>query len=171
MKRITIFLGLTVLLTVGIYHLTIRYLPNYIYHKFYTKVVDQGERKVNEFTVTMAPDETSRLVVKPNPDFAYASAFFDVSDRPIRIRGDMPDSTYWSVAMYNPNTINFFVKNDLQFEGKSLDITLGTQQHNTDVVSKTGNGFILIRLLIAEREESIQHHMLSHLQSLTISYL
>lgn len=171
MKRIAIFLGLTTLLGTGFYYLTIQYLPNYIYHKFYTKVVDSGDRKVNEFTMTMAPDETSRLVVKPNPDFAYASAFFDVSDRPIRITGDMPDSTYWSVAMYNPNTINFFVQNDLQFESSRVDISLGTQGQNTDVVTKTEKGFILIRLLIAERDEHIQQHMLSYLESLTITYL
>ncbi len=171
MKRIAMFLGLTALLSTGFYYLTIQYLPNYIYHKFYTKVVNSGDRKVNEFTMTMAPDETSRLVVKPNPDFAYASAFFDVSDRPIRITGDMPDSTYWSVAMYYPNTINFFVKNDLQFDSSSVDISLGTQGQNTDVVAKTDKGFILIRLLIAERDEYIQQHMLSYLESLTITYL
>lgn len=171
MKRFALFFGLTALLSVGFYYLTIQYLPNYIYHKFYTKVVDLGERKVNEFTITMAPDETSRLVVKPNPDFAYASAFFDVSDHPLRITGDMPDSTYWSVAMYYPNTINFFVKNDLQFESNSLDISLGTQEQNTDVVSKTDKGFILIRLLIAERDDYVQQYMLSYLESLTITNL
>lgn len=165
------FLGLTGLLSMGFYDLTIRYLPNYIYHKFYTKVVDLGERKVNEFTMTMAPDETSRLVVKPNPDFAYASAFFDVSDRPIRITGDMPDSTYWSVAMYYPNTINFFVKNDLQFDSTSLDISLGRQGENTDIVAKSNKGFILIRLLIAERDDYVQQSMLTYLESLTITYL
>jgi len=83
----------------------------------------------NELRITPFPAEDSRAVVMPNPDFAYVSMFYDLDKGPIYISGLMPDSTYWSVALYEANTNNYFVKNDQQFDTNELDVIITTQKH------------------------------------------
>jgi len=170
MKRLIIY-GLSfILLCIGFYHATIYAIPYYVYGKFHKTMVTQRGLDVNEFSFIMAPDESSRLVVKPNPDFAYASAFFDLSGGPVKLVGSMPDSTYWSVALYKPNTINFYIKNDMQYKSNALDLTLGHQDSDlkVDISSPVIKGFILIRLLIKDRNQTVQDLMMSHLQTLSI---
>lgn len=173
MKNLTIYSLLFIGLCFGFYHLTFYAIPPYVYSKFQTNSEKQRGDAPNTFSYIMAPDEKSRLVVKPNPDFAYATAFFDISDGPIRIIGEMPDSTYWSVAMYEPNTINFYVKNDLEFGTDKINLILGEQDSNVDIdiISKVKEGFILIRLLIKERNPIIQDQMMTYLQTLRIENL
>jgi len=173
MRNLTIYSLFFIGLCFGFYHLTFYAIPPYVYSKFQTNSEKQRGDSPNTFSYIMAPDENSRLVVKPNPDFAYATAFFDISDGPIKIMGKMPDSTYWSVAMYEPNTINFYVKNDLEFGTDNLDISLGHQDSDLDldVTSAVNKGFLLIRLLIKDRNAVIQKEMMSYLQTLRIENL
>jgi len=134
--------------------LTIHYLPNYVYAKFEKKMEGVGIEK-NSFRIITAPDENSRSVVKPNPDFAYVSCFFDLSDGPLHITGTMPDSVYWSVAMYEPNTVNFYVKNDQQYASNELNLVLSKEQLSVSdtecIVSPVTTGFILIRALVLDK--------------------
>jgi len=173
MKNLAIYSICFIGLCFGFYHLTFYAIPPYVYSKFQANSEKQRGDTPNTFSYIMAPDENSRLVVKPNPDFAYATAFFDISDGPIKIVGNMPDSTYWSVAMYEPNTINFYVKNDLQFGTDILELTLGHQDSelDLDVTSTVKKGFLLIRLLIKDRSPVIQKEMMSYLQTLQIETL
>lgn len=170
MRKALLYVLIFASVCVGSYHLTIRLLPNFIYNKFYTRTFSDQERKVNEFSIMMRPDENSRTVVKPNPDFAYATAFFDITRGPIRIQGTMPDSTYWSIATYQPNTINFFVRNDLQFASNKLDVVLAKkdQTQDIDILSAVDKGFVLIRLLIDKRDKEYEQQMLTYLESLQI---
>lgn len=172
MKKLLIILISVVVLSIGFYNLTLAYLPNFIYNKFYTKATSELDRDVNTVSVLMAPDETSRLVVKPNPDFAYASSFFDLSEGQLRLTGDLPDSTYWSVAFYEPNTINFYVKNDLEFGKSNVDLILSPEEIDSEesevIVSPTSEGFFLLRLLVPDKSEDSQERMKRYLDSVKL---
>ena len=68
------------------------------------------------------PDETSRGVVRPSPDFLYSVCPFDLSKGPLQITARVPHSTYWSVSGFDAATNNFFVRDDQQIAGDSIEI-------------------------------------------------
>jgi len=162
MKKLIGAIVLVSILSVFSYRLTMHFFPNYVYHKYKTKsILINGAEKYNTLKYLLAPDENSRLVVKPNPDFAYGTAFYKLDDGPVRVKGKMPDSVYWSVALYQPNTVNFYVKNDMQYleEGGNggFDIVLGKEDPQMNgaeyVHCPTKEGFLLIRLLVTDKSE------------------
>ena len=121
-----------------------------------------AQRKINKPVNTIGtrglPNGESRFVVKPNPDFLYATCFYDLKNGPMRLTGNMPDSTYWSVALYEPNTVNFYVKNDLEFNSNELDMVLtpphveGPKNDEDFEIVKSPNteGLILFRILVTD---------------------
>lgn len=140
------------------YHLSILVAPNIIYTLAKNKIESRlGSAIPNQLNVSPLIKSSSRNVVMPNPDFIYLTAFYDLSDGPLQLSGPMPDSTYWSVAMYYPNTVNWFVKNDQEYGVNNIDITLNYTDKPTDntkseiLYSEEKQGFILIRVLISER--------------------
>lgn len=140
------------------YHLTILVAPNMIYAVAKNKIEGQiGSTIPNQLNVSPLIKSSSRNVVMPNPDFIYLTAFYDLSEGPLKLSGPMPDSTYWSVAMYYPNTVNWYIKNDLEYGVNEIDITLKHSDKPTDTTqsevlhSSNKQGFILIRVLISER--------------------
>ena len=157
------------------YQTTLYYLPNVIYSTFKSRSTDTFGNLPNQTRVLMAPDETSRAVVKPNPDFAYVSTFYDVSDGPIQIKGLLPDSVYWSVAFYKPNTINYYVKNDLQFGSSELNLTLGQKEpqtySNEFVRAESAEGFMLIRVLVTDKSAKNIRLIQKQLSSIQIKSL
>jgi uncharacterized membrane protein len=66
----------------------------------------------------------SRVVVRPSPDILYASCPFDLSSGPLRVIASVPHSTYWSVSAFDAATNNFFVRNDREVTGDSLELLL-----------------------------------------------
>tara|TARA_B100000497_G_C7546431_1_gene330468 strand:- start:285 stop:821 length:537 start_codon:yes stop_codon:yes gene_type:complete len=154
------------------YHTTMYFLPNYIYAKFKTRGADTFGNLPNQTRILLAPDENSRTVVKPNPDFAYVSTFYDVSEGPIHISGSLPDSIYWSVAFYQPNTINYYVKNDMQYGSPNLNIVLGEknpQVENSEFINaQSSEGFMLIRVLITDKSLSNLDRIENLLKTITI---
>ena len=170
MKKIILSAVLFIVLSFGFYNFTLYYFPNLVYQKFHDKSDERGVKE-NKFAIIPAPDENSRLVVKPNPDFAYASAFFNIDKAPIQVTGEMPDSTYWSVALYQPNTINFYVKNDLQYNSDILDLIItkdSLEVPTEQILSKTSKGFLLIRVLIENRSKENVARIVRYLESLSI---
>lgn len=157
------------------YHGTMYYFPNYVYHKFKTKSEAQRGNHPNAIFPILAPDENSRMVVKPNPDFAYGSGFYDLKDGPIRMRGVMPDSTYWSIALYQPNTINYYVKNDLQYGKPNFDLVIGRSDPKIDntefVYSPTSEGFILLRLLVIDKSKANLDKVEAYLKGIDIEVI
>ncbi len=145
------------------YQALFAFLPNIIYNRFYTGALDEPNRQENQFFMLLNPDENARAVVKPNPDFSYGCAFYNLNDGPLDITGTIPDSTYWSIAFYSPNTINYFVKNDTEFDSKNFKLILGNGTcSETTIKSPTNKGFILIRYLsknksIKELEQAKKH--------------
>ncbi|MDW3646495.1 MAG: DUF1254 domain-containing protein [Bacteroidia bacterium] len=151
MKKNLLYLGLFLLCF---------YLGSQLTLSYYSYILYQGAKKKLEGTENVLrygqlPDEYSRQVVKPNPDFLYVIGFYDLSEGPIRISGNMPDSTYWSISFFEPSTVNYFVKNDLEFGTSKLDITLSRQKLNTkadkeQIISPREKGLMLFRILVPD---------------------
>ena len=131
--------------------IALHYFPNMLFAGAKKKI---GTAE-NEFKYAAIPDENSRFVVKPNPDFLYATCFYNLENGPLRLTGNMPDSSYWSIALYEPNTINFYVKNDLELGTNKLDLIITKNAvdkiGNEQIInSPTDKGLILFRLLVTD---------------------
>ncbi len=108
------------------------------------------------------PSETSRLVVRPSPDLLYSACPFDLSKGPLKITARVPHSTYWSVSGFDAATNNFFVRNDQQIAGDSIEIIAlrpGTPLPPLDAApdrvilfAPTDKGLFLIRTLINDEK-------------------
>lgn len=175
MKKGMLYLIGLVVLSLICYKLTIKYLPNVIYSRAKTKMITKRQIKENELQTLPFPTSDNRAVVKPNPDFAYASTFYDLSDGPIHLTGPMPDSTYWSLALYEPNTNNFYVKNDMQFGTDQLNVVIASasqkevSEANAEVItSPTEKGFMLVRILGTTRSESERKEMIDLMDQLEV---
>lgn len=76
----------------------------------------------NTMHVGRRPDATSRAVVRPSPDLLYATCPFDLSKGPLRVTAPVPHANYWSVSAFDAATNNFFVKNDRQIAGNTIEL-------------------------------------------------
>lgn len=172
MKNKLIALLTMAAMTFVAYHVTLFYFPNYVYSVFYKRAIGQEPRLENKFSILLSPDEESRMVVKPNPDFAYGSVFYNLEDGPIRILGEMPDSTYWSSALYKTNTINYYVKNDLQYATDELNLVLSVDPMDDIfqelIIAPERSGFLLVRVLDTKKSTSSQSTIAAHLNSLRV---
>ena len=137
------------------YNLTIHYIPNIVYTVFHYKIEKNQNIKDNEIKHFDIPSDQSRNVVMPNPDFLYSTIFYDLSEKNLNINANMPDSTYWSVSFYKPNTINWFVKNDQEFVTNNLDLTLTFNDSESQGVIKSPvkKGFMIIRILVEKKDQ------------------
>lgn len=70
------------------------------------------------------PNAQSRTVVRPSPDILYATCPYDLSKGPLRVTAAVPHWTYWSVSAFDSATNNFFVRNDRQIAGNSIELLL-----------------------------------------------
>ncbi len=102
--------------------------------------------------------EKERRVVLPNPDFLYIVMGYNLRKGPVKISGKMPEDSYYSVALYEPNTRNFYVKNDRDVPEKKYEFILATQKQQKDltageteiVESPKPVGALLVRILITD---------------------
>ena len=72
------------------------------------------------------PDHTAREIVLPSPDLFYVICTYDVSETPLLVTAEIPD-TYWSVAFYASNTDNFFVLNDRKAGSRQARVVLARE--------------------------------------------
>ena len=108
-------------------------------------------------TILHAPRPTAAndSIVRSSPDLLYSVCAYDVSEKPLRIRGDVPPGTYWSASFYDMNTNNYRVINDTQVPGGAFVLVL-SKPGATPVesagaealISPTSRGLILLRTLI-----------------------
>jgi len=111
----------------------------------------------------------------PNPDFAYANAYLNLKNGPLLLKGTMPDSTYWSVAIYNEQTENVYVKNDKEFGSNNLELTIVSQQQKAKTsardifYSPVTKGFLLIRILITNPTPEKLQEMEAYLKTMQIT--
>lgn len=103
-------------------------------------------------------DHLQRRIVMPSPDLLYASCAFDLRERPLRIRADpkMPD--YWSIALYDANSDNFFVLADRDAAGRPVDLVLTSADTPAPslpagarrVDAPSARGLLLMRVLVGD---------------------
>ncbi len=118
------------------------------------------------------PDETSRGVVRPSPDFFYSACPFDLSKGPLKVTARVPHSTYWSVSAFDAATNNFFVRNDQQIAGNSIEIIAlrpGTELPSLDnapvrviLFAPTNKGLFLFRILINDEKQVVDLDAIRH---------
>ena len=119
----------------------------------------QKQRGVQINTVFASPPTTpaQRTVVMPSPDLLYSIIGFDLSEGPLHINAPIPRDTYWSIAFYSTNTVNFLTINDRQARTNPLEIVLVPEDSmasappNALVVAAPGKkGVVLARILIKD---------------------
>jgi len=134
---------------------TVRLIPWLVMRR--AMEVIAGTAGVNAAVYAPRADENARAIVRPSPDLLYSSCAFDVSERPLRLRAQVPPDTYWSISMFAANTDNFYKRNDREAGGAAVDLVLalpgtavalpaGAQR----VDAPTARGIVLTRTLIAD---------------------
>ena len=146
---ILLFVGLSGTFHVATIHLT----PHLVMNKLRKRT-----GQVNALRYGERPTDKNRAVPMPNPDFVYTSGFYDVSERPLRVTGTVPDSSYWSFSLYQRNAANFFVINDRQVRNRRFSFVIakeGTPAAQLKDIppeeilySPTDQGFLLLRYLV-----------------------
>ncbi|MDO8423385.1 MAG: DUF1254 domain-containing protein [Parvibaculum sp.] len=94
-------------------------LPSAIMSVAISKIGQGGANNV--FIHSPLPTSEARGVVRPSPDLAYSVCIIDLSKGPMHISVPLT-APYTSVALYATNTDNYFVRNDRDTGGKSLDV-------------------------------------------------
>lgn len=160
MKKTLIYITIGLLFGILGYFATVYYIPYLVMSKFEDKILMQTQG-VNQVYYSSLVDEKSRNVVRPNPDFLYSVGFYNLSKGNCKVTAEIPDSTYWSIAFYQDNTVNYFVKNDQQFKNKKVNLVIipkgktYTPKQNEEVIqSPTKKGVILTRLLLTKKDET-----------------
>ncbi|MFA5077882.1 MAG: DUF1254 domain-containing protein [Dehalococcoidia bacterium] len=118
-----------------------------------------------------------RTVVMPSADLVYSLATYDVSQEPVLFSAVVPSDSYWSMALYQENTRNFFVINDSQVKSNPVKILItkaGTQAtaipdaENVQVVMSPANkGLLLIRHLLTSDDKFLDLIKIQRQASLT----
>ena len=150
------WLVILIVLAVIFYYLTLWVTPYYVQYKFASK--HKGTANTINFAAKPS-SENARVVPLPNPDFLYSTIGYNVSDSILKITGPVPDSTYWSLAVYQANSTNVFVVNDQQVD-KQFEFYLvkdGTHSAFIDSLPKekiittpSSRGLVLFRYLISK---------------------
>ena len=153
------------------YNLTIHYIPNIVYGVFHNKIEKNqriGDNEIKHFDI---PNYKSRDVVMPNPDFLYSVSFYDLSSGDLKLKGNMPDSTYWSVSFYKPNTINWYVKNDKEFNSNRLELnlTINNTKGENIIHSPVKKGLMIIRILVENKDQNSIDYYKSLQKGITIN--
>ena len=164
-KKITPYLLVFCLTTYFSYNFTINYFPNLVYEVLHYKLQNNQNINDNELKYYDLPNTKSNDVVMPNPDFMYVVSFYDLSDGALNLTAKMPDSTYWSVSFYKTNTVNWYVKNDKEFNTNQLNLVLSKQKDSYDqnmlniIESPEEKGIMIIRILVEKKDkESIAYY-------------
>lgn len=105
--------------------------------------------------------EKDRQVVLPNPDFLYIVSGYNLRNGPVKVSGQMPEQSYCSVAFYEFNTRNFYIKNDRQTPKKNYELILATADQRKEITetdfeiveAPSKIGVLLVRILITDPED------------------
>ena len=127
--------------------------PRVLMHKAMERLGAAGENAWHSGERVTAQ---SRQIVRPSPDFAYASCVYDLSHGPVRITVT-PWPSYWSLSLYGANSDNFYVVDDREARRGAavLLVRTGSRHPETDdtvVESPSGRGIALIRRLAPSPE-------------------
>ena len=154
MKRVITFVACTLVLGLVVHLAALHALPNLIMSRVMTKIGGTGT--TNAFMHQPLPTDKARGVVRPSPDLAYSVCMIDLTRGPVHIRVPLTEP-YTSVALYASNTDNYFVRNDRDSAGKSLDVVvLGPDAQKPEnlstgaevVTAPTTKGLVLVRRVV-----------------------
>ena len=118
-RQLGSWLATTLATALLVHFATLYALPRVVMRRALGKI---GES--NSMHFGRLPTAASRMVVRPSPDILYASCPFDLSSGPLRVSANVPYSTYWSVSAFDAATNNFFVRNDREVTGDSIELLL-----------------------------------------------
>ncbi|HUO91461.1 MAG TPA: DUF1254 domain-containing protein [Rhizomicrobium sp.] len=149
-----LFWGAVTILIAAIVHLgTVWLLPRVVMMRALDRLGTP-----NTMHVGHRPDATSRTIVRPSPDILYATCPYDLSKGPLRLTAPVVRANYWSVSAFDGATNNFFVKNDQQTTGNSLEVlvirrgqtwpALDNAVERVILFSPSERGLLLIRAVI-----------------------
>tara|TARA_R110002124_G_scaffold67064_4_gene182309 strand:+ start:1631 stop:2158 length:528 start_codon:yes stop_codon:yes gene_type:complete len=133
-------------------------LPNAIMARVISKIGQGGAENV--FVHQPLPTAEARGVVRPSPDLAYSICLIDLSKGPMHITVPLTEP-YTSVALYAANTDNYFVRNDRDSGGKSLDVIVvapgadkpAALPEGAELVeAPTAKGLVLVRRVVESAE-------------------
>ena len=116
-----------------------------------------GQGHFNAWRASGRVTESSRAIVRPSPDLAYAACPYDLGQGPLQIRVT-PWRGYWSLSLYQEDSDNFFVIDDREAK-TGADITLIRRsatppEHASQVVeSPSARGIALIRRLAPTQDD------------------
>ena len=163
----------TLILTVGLHFLGIKFLPQTITQVVINRIFNMRQGwKVNQMNHPDLRTPGNDPVPMDNPDALTSLGVFDLSDGPMRVTAPVPDSIfYWSVSGYDWGTNNFFVLNDQEIGDSTVSIVVKTKdqdyspQSNEHVFdSPTEKGVVLIRMLVQDRNDKVEWEWLKGVQ-------
>lgn len=132
--------------------------------------------KENTLKHAKLPDDTSRFVVKPNPDFLYSTRFYDLTNGPLLIEADVSIDSYWSVALYLPNTVNFYVQNSDALNDDKFQLYLYDKEVDacaplgvTKIKPKAPKGLVLFRFLVTDTTTAAYQKIKQAQQSIRVT--
>lgn len=114
---------MTVVLAAALHVAFVWFTPRAIMAIFMSRLARQVG--INHIATPPLPTDKSRAVVTPSPDLLYGTCVFDITEGPVRIVL-RPPSSYWSLALFDTNTDNFFRLNAGDIAGDVAEIVLGS---------------------------------------------
>ena len=143
-------------------------VPGTVMAVLWGRLIDESQASsvvVNQMSHSGLSNADSDFVVRPSPDLLYSICLYDLSEGPLQISGQVPDS-YWSLQFYAMSTDNFAgisnTRDQVYRAGKPYRITLvGPDQSFTaagETIHTPGNkGLALIRMaVIGQPVEQLQ---------------
>lgn len=167
MKRALTWLTL-ILILAAILHTVIFVATPYVIMRVTLNRLAELVGGYNLIGVPLKTDATTRLVVRPSPDLAYAACIFDVSRAPVRITA--PKSKFYSsLALIGDNSDNFFVVNDRQVSTRFDVVVIAANApapnlpaDATLVRAPSTQGLALVRYFIPSDAEFAEVDQLRH---------
>ena len=148
---------ITLVLAAGLHGPIVWLIPHAITFAFVRSVSKQVG--YNAVLTPPLPTHQSRSVVAPSPDLLYTVCVFDVSAGPVRISARRPQG-YWSLALYDRNSDNFFGINDNEIKGDTVELILGLGPADAGITAKfpsatyvqtpRSTGVMLSRILVLD---------------------
>jgi uncharacterized membrane protein len=151
LRRAAGWLGLTLAVAAIVHLATLHALPRFVMSRALARMGPP-----NSIHFGRRPTAASRGVVRPSPDILYAVCPFDLSNGPLLVAARIPHSTYFSISAFDSATNNFFVLNDRQVPGDSVEFLITdrsakpprTPSARAIVRSPTRRGLVLFRIVI-----------------------
>jgi uncharacterized membrane protein len=151
-----IWIGITLLVAMLVHLVSLYAIPRMVMRRVIRRMGPP-----NTIRFGGRPIAGRRGIARPSPDMLYASCPFDLSQGPLQITAHVPHSTYWSVSAFDSATNNFFVRNDRQVTGDSIEVILmrhgqpqpqATAPEHAIVFAPTQTGVVLFRTVIDDEK-------------------